>query len=96
VNNANSLNSVRSSLVRSKTFNGTVGEEIKGEELLPPFFPFMKGIDIAVYNYCLFFLNCSFFQRRNEGNTEEENNCFMYRRPTLYPLEIAVDFLKSL
>jgi hypothetical protein len=24
------------------------------------------------------------------------NVCFIYRRPTLYPLEIAVDFLKSL
>ncbi len=23
-------------------------------------------------------------------------NMFIYRRPTLYPLEIAVDFLKSL
>ncbi len=26
----------------------------------------------------------------------EEFNFFIYRRPTLYPLEIAVDFLKSL
>ncbi len=25
-----------------------------------------------------------------------DNMHFMYRRPTLYPLEIAVDFLKSL
>ncbi len=25
-----------------------------------------------------------------------EEEFFMYRRPTLYPLEIAVDFLKSL
>ncbi len=26
---------------------------------------------------------------------EREPKLFMYRRPTLYPLEIAVDFLKS-
>jgi hypothetical protein len=28
--------------------------------------------------------------------SETNFNTFIYRRPTLYPLEIAVDFLKSL
>ncbi len=32
--------------------------------------------------------------RRNQN--EKEIKIFIYRRPTLYPLEIAVDFLKSL
>jgi hypothetical protein len=30
------------------------------------------------------------------GLTIRESYFFIYRRPTLYPLEIAVDFLKSL
>ncbi len=30
------------------------------------------------------------------SNIEKKLEFFMYRRPTLYPLEIAVDFLKSL
>jgi hypothetical protein len=30
------------------------------------------------------------------GGLGKEEYDFIYRRPTLYPLEIAVDFLKSL
>ncbi len=31
----------------------------------------------------------------DEGTDTGTHGIFMYRRPTLYPLEIAVDFLKS-
>jgi hypothetical protein len=43
---------------------------------------------------CLKILNCFHlgFRLVSDGCTL---TLFMYRRPTLYPLEIAVDFLKS-
>jgi hypothetical protein len=34
-------------------------------------------------------------QNKTEMMEEEEVRVFIYRRPTLYPLEIAVDFFKS-
>jgi hypothetical protein len=34
--------------------------------------------------------------RQDCAHGQLEVSAFMYRRPTLYPLEIAVDFLKSL
>ncbi len=33
---------------------------------------------------------------QNTAQKRKTNRYFIYRRPTLYPLEIAVDFLKSL
>ncbi len=47
--------------------------------------------------FLVFFLFCFGSEARTGGkNFYRRTKYIIYRRPTLYPLEIAVDFLKSL
>ncbi len=51
---------------------------------------------LQVHVQTLQFENPLLEQTKNPGGVGNTGFFFMYRRPTLYPLEIAVDFLKSL
>ncbi len=65
------------------------GKTIKTEE--------KKSFDIFLYSNIKNLTNRFAHSRVDEKRAETATlNIFMYRRPTLYPLEIAVDFLKSL